>query len=970
MNLFFNKLKINHIYCVFFALFFLKCIPSFSIATISASLKGDSLAIDTLNVKGREAQKLGDFEQALYYYNSSFALSRKIFGDGNLRLFLPLVNKGIAFKDLGEYNKALESYKEAEILVKRLFGEEDPRLGFVYSNTGTIYKIQGDYLKYHNFQQAALRCFLKDSAIYKSRIDIVRMNIAESLFLLKKHDEAIRSCRRNLSKVDDEIKSYYTSLLARIYEEKGDHGLADQYYRETFRLLKKVYGSDSYELGLEYNNYVYFLLAANRLEQVPEYNKLAAAIILRYFTEKSTQFSDVMLNQADYFFSRSTEASRIDDFNKKRRADLTEALRHYQKAIIAATTSFSDVNHFSNPQAGQAVSEIHLLQVMKKKSRCLQVLADLNLADQRKKEALTGYQAALDAMSLSVNLIHLIRTGYVSEDSRLILSESEESVFNDAVNICYQLYRQTNDLKYAYKAFEYTERGKAASFLAAVTDSRAREFGNIPDSLVTRENVLKLNISNYRQMLFEENQQEDPDSARLALYEEKLFQYSEKHAQLVKHLEEYFPDYFAFKYKNEITDVASVMNRLNGREALVEYLMEDPDREGKTGKLFRFVITADAFHFSKTAIDPGFVDDIGSVYRFLTNTGYLYTGLEEYKRYVLPAFRLHQQLLGDVRDLLKGKRVIVVPDDQLSYIPFDALLSSAPDTLSMNFRDLPYLVRDYPISYTYSATLLYSYFSKKKEAGKGLLAFAPGYLSDDRDDSQISQARGGLLPLPFASKEVEYANQFISGDVFAGKIAQESRFKEMAGNYDILHLAMHTILNDSLPMYSGLAFSKPLSGSYDDGWLNTAEVYNMKLKARMAVLSACNTGTGKLQKGEGVMSLARGFLYAGCPSIIMTLWEVDDESGSLIMKNFYRLLSGGKSKDEALQLAKLEHIANADPLKAHPHYWLAYVAVGNAQPLFMGRDIYFVLIVIGLVLLFTADQLYRKKKRKFAGYTD
>jgi CHAT domain-containing protein len=324
---------------------------------------------------------------------------------------------------------------------------------------------------------------------------------------------------------------------------------------------------------------------------------------------------------------------------------------------------------------------------------------------------------------------------------------------------------------------------------------------------------------------------------------------------------------------------------------------------------------------------------------------------------------VQHHLLGDVNNRLKGKRLIVIPDDQLSYIPFDALLSSMPDTSSMNFRDLPYLVKDYPISYTYSATLLYSYFSKKKEADKSLLAFAPSYLNDDRDDSQIAKKRGGLLSLPFASKEVEYVNHFVPGDVFSGSLAEEERFKEMAGNYDILHLAMHTILNDSLPMYSGLAFSKPVSGSADDGWLNTSEIYTMNLKARMVVLSACNTGTGKLQKGEGVMSLARGFLYAGCPSIIMSLWEVDDESGSLIMKDFYRLLSHGKNKDEALQMAKLAHIENADPLKAHPHYWLGYVAVGNAEALFVSRDIYFVAILFVLILLFIIDQQYRKKRR-------
>ncbi|MGV8094800.1 MAG: CHAT domain-containing protein [Mangrovibacterium sp.] len=963
MNLFFKYLIGSGLKLLFFCFFSYISFVSFSADQHSSHFKQDSLAIISLNVNARDAQKLGDFEKALSLYCSSLSLSEKIYGKNNLNLFLPLINIGIVYKNLGDYNRAIETYFQAEELITKLYNEDDPRLGFVYSNSGTIYKIQGDYIKYHEFQQAALRVLLKDSLKYQMQIDIARMNITESLFLLKKYNEAILSCKNNILKVNDEIKSFYTSFLARIYEQTGNTDLAEKYYRQTFSILEKLYGNDSYDLGLEYTNYIYFLLASNRMEQVPLYNELAGKIISRYYTEKSTQYSEVLLNQADYFFLRSSEASMMDEFNKKRRGDLREALKYYQKAIIAATTTFSNADPFSNPLASQAVSEIHLLQIIKKKARCLEVLGDLNLSDQRKKEALEGYQAALDAITLSVDLIHLIRTGYVTEDSRLILSESEESVFSDAVNICYKLYQQTNEINYAYNAFKFAERGKSASFLAAVTDSRAKKFGNIPDSLVTKEHVLTLSISNYREMLFEENQQEHPDSAKLALYTTKLFQYSEKYSQLVKYLEDYFPDYYAFKYKTDVINVAAIREKLEGREALIEYLLDDPNKAEEKGRLFRFVITSDDFIFTKTAIGPDFINDIGDVHRFLTNPSYLYTGLAEYTRYALSAFRLQDQLLGDVKNILKGKRLIVIPDDQLSYIPFDALLSSMPDTSSMNFRDLSYLVRDYPVSYTYSATLLYSYFSKKKEADKSLLAFAPDYLNDDRDPSQIAREREGLLPLPFVLKEVEYVNHYIPGDVFSGSLAGEERFKEMAGNYDILHLAMHTILNDSLPMYSGLAFSKPLNGSADDGWLNTSEIYTMNLKARMAVLSACNTGTGKLQKGEGVMSLARGFLYAGCPSIIMSLWEVDDESGSLIMKDFYRLLSRGKTKDEALQMAKIAHIENADPLKAHPHYWLGYVAVGNSEALFVSQDIYFVAIVFVLILLFVIDQLYRRKKQ-------
>jgi CHAT domain-containing protein len=179
---------------------------------------------------------------------------------------------------------------------------------------------------------------------------------------------------------------------------------------------------------------------------------------------------------------------------------------------------------------------------------------------------------------------------------------------------------------------------------------------------------------------------------------------------------------------------------------------------------------------------------------------------------------------------------------------------------------------------------------------------------------------------------------------------------------------MHTIINDSLPMFSKLVFSEPDKNSADDGFLNTYEIYNMKLNARLAVLSACETGSGKLQKGEGVMSLARGFIYAGCPSIVMTLWQVEDKSGVDIMKNFYSYLSKGKRKDVALQMAKLKHLESADPLMAHPHYWLGYVNIGNPEPLFISKDLYFIIFLIVAIVGVFIDWYHRKKKpRKIQG---
>jgi CHAT domain-containing protein len=874
-----------------------------------------------------------------------------------------LVNIGIQNKNLGNYDRAIEDYLEAERLYINAFSPDYSRLGFVYGNISTVYKIKGDYLKAYEYNQNALRLFSQDLEHFSKVVDQTRYSVTESLFNLKRYKEAIEMCLENMNGVDDLIKSYYTSLLAQIYSKSGETELADKYFKETFKLLKADHDGNKYDLGLEYIDYVKFLLSVKKYAEVSEFNVLSEEIISHYFTKRSTQYANVMLNYADYYAFRSSEASYLADFNRKKLEDLKIALGYYQEALIAATGSFTNSDPFVNPGVHQAISEIQLLEILKKKSQCFSSLGDLLLSANKKQEAIRNYNAGLESIQLAVELVHQIRTGFVSEESRLFLTENQQSTFVEAINLCYKLYKQTGNPDYVADGFSLTEKSKSASFLAAVKDSKAKQFGGIPDSLLNEEDVLKINISNYKQMLYEEKQQEKPDSEKVALYNTKIFYYSEKYEQLIQLLEDSFPKYYSFKYANEVIALDDIRDRIRNHDAIVEYFIDQPGKDQSSGSLFRFVITNKQFSFSKTPIDSTFSNSIEQVYGFLTNSSYQYTDKKSYRKYVWSSYKLYGDLLGGVSEDLEGKNLVVIPDDKLSYIPFDALLYEKPDTTKMNFRNLAYLIKKHSISYTYSTTLLFDYFDKKRKAKKELLAFAPGYDNDDRDYTKVAAYRAGLAPLLAVDKEVEYINKYVDGDVYKDSQAQEEVFKKYAGNYDILHLAMHTIVNDTLPMYSKLAFSKPSHSTAEDGWLNTSEIYNMQLNARMAVLSACNTGSGKLQKGEGVMSLARGFLYAGCPSIIMTLWEVEDESGANIMRDFYKYLSAGKNKAEALRMAKLAHIESADPLKAHPHFWLAYVAVGNTSPLFFGKDFYLMgALVLIFVALIIADQIRRRRK--------
>jgi CHAT domain-containing protein len=247
------------------------------------------------------------------------------------------------------------------------------------------------------------------------------------------------------------------------------------------------------------------------------------------------------------------------------------------------------------------------------------------------------------------------------------------------------------------------------------------------------------------------------------------------------------------------------------------------------------------------------------------------------------------------------------------------------------------------------------------------LAFAPKYDYPGDLPKKLpiirQQYLDQLYPLPGSKEEVHSINKIIGGQVFIDENATEHNFKQNAGKYDILHLAMHTIVDTDDPMYTKMVFTQT-NDSVEDNFLNTYELYNMNLSARMAVLSSCNTGKGRLQKGEGVISLARGFMYAGCPSVTMSLWEVEDKSGSILMKYYYEFLKKGESKAEALQSAKLKFLDGADPLKSHPYFWSGFVVIGNHDSLF--RNNLSTAWMYGVILLMTltgAGLYFRYRKQ-------
>ncbi len=572
-------------------------------------------------------------------------------------------------------------------------------------------------------------------------------------------------------------------------------------------------------------------------------------------------------------------------------------------------------------------------------------------------------QKALDYYEVTSNLIQHVRKEIYSDENKIQLSELEEATFRKIVQTAYKSYEINKNDDVAELAFTNAERMKASSVFDHVSDQFAKENSLIPDSITDLERILNYNITTYSEKLHNLNHEEVPDIQEIKEIEAKIFQLKRERDELNKFLENNYKDYYELKYAGTTTGLAEVGLTLKNNEVMLEYVLNEND---SIPELYAFLISNEKTLFEKIPIDTGFIESLENVFHFMANPEYLFTRSKSSKLFCTDSYNIYKKLLHPFAVNIKNKKITIIPDGKLNYLPFEALLTEMPDTSGViAFNTLPYLVKSNPVNYSFSAGMHSKLIKKGKTSKNRLLAFAPKYYADT---IKVDNEKLVLTPLPGTQTEVDLISKEMKTRLFKNEDATEKNFRIHSKDYDILHLAMHAFINDSLPAFSRFAFSQNHDNiPENDGWLNTADIYNLELQARLTVLSACNTGVGKLQKGEGLMSLARGFIYAGCPNIVMTMWEVEDNAGTQIMSYFYKNLKKGKTTGEALRLAKLTYLEKAGPRMAHPHYWLGFISIGNEPSLFMSYDFYLIGLLIMALAAIGTDQyirFYRARNRK------
>ncbi|MBX7243509.1 MAG: CHAT domain-containing protein [Bacteroidia bacterium] len=625
----------------------------------------------------------------------------------------------------------------------------------------------------------------------------------------------------------------------------------------------------------------------------------------------------------------------------RKKGDLQGALAFNQQAIQSLSYLFEEKDIRKNPGLKGMVSPKYLLSALVQKSDLLRKTYQQNKNEENLKLCLSTSELAQD-------LIDTLRLAYQTSGSKLSLMNESFSVYEKSIQYAWELYQLTQDKSYLEKAFLYTERNKATLLYESLQSLKASTLAGIPDSVLNHLQALQTEIG------YLENQKYARNDIRTDSLQKVITEVREEYQKLNQQIEQVYPDFSRLKAQTTLPDLKQIRSKLKtGKQGLAEFFMGD-----STG--YVFYLYENGIEMRPFTLDSALIRNITELRKQLTEREFIDAPEKCWQLFTQSAGDLYNTLLRPVLPS-PPERLLIIPDGLLGYIPFEILLTDSPKAGLLQYAQLDYLIKKTRVSYAYSGMIWSNPLPVSQEKVNSCIAFAPVF--EEKKSQNGKSAAGGLATLTYTREEVESVAQTTNGKAYLEDNATETRFKQEAAQYRIIHLATHALINDESVLDLKLAFA-PEEGK-NDGFLYVYELFGMRLNAQMAVLSACNTGYGKLQRGEGVMSLARGFAQAGVPSVVMSLWPAQDKSTGRIMDAFYGALAGGKSKDDALSESKLSYLSETDKLSAHPYFWAAFVVMGDTTPLqfpvsFLARIVIVSLLAGGLA---GAIWFFRRRKK-------
>jgi CHAT domain-containing protein/tetratricopeptide (TPR) repeat protein len=858
-----------------------------------------------------------DYPSALDRALTGLNLARQL-GDRTLEAQC-LERSAFVWNDLGNDPKAYEACSRALSLAQELASR---KLEVSCLRTmGVILLERGDLAGAEDRLSNALTYYQRTWALRSEDVCLYWLTL---LFRDKADYSKAMGCANEALQISRRIgfktaEAFHLTTIGDIYLALGDYGRALSFNKQALNIAEKYIGKWSREECLNTIGFVYMELgdyarALASFEDALHYiqrigHRREEARCLYNIGYASLKLGDIynawMCFRQSLTSAQKTGKRIIVGCNYNRLGDLYRGRELWDRSMAAYAAAASMGREVGQPSL---IWEAH---------------AGLGALCESRKDI----PAAIEHYKEAVAIVEDLRSQLEIREYSAGFFQSKIPIYEALVNLLYERYQETSSSDVLEDCLYYAEKAKARALLDDLQRDR------IDASAMPRERAEELElVSRKISRLSAELSNGDPGRPDGAALREHLEQLTEEHRLLIaKTRAEY--SRFSRTVPGNPCRLEEIRRRILGpRTGLLEYFVGDKN-------LFVFAITRDRLTVHR--VSP---PDARRTLALAENYAKLLSSKAIDNADVVPAGRrLYAALIGLVgRETLSGlTNLIVIPDRSLNFLPFEALVPEPrPDEGSTGFH---FLMDDVGISYAPSASTLVSILDRGRgqEAQRDWLAIGDPVISqvdaeegrqnagDDPVSEYYEDKRRVFPPLAFASREMRSIAKLIAPDrrrIVSGSEASEEQVKKLPlGDYRVIHFATHSFLDRRAASRSALFLTK-IHSSGEDGFLEAREIYEMSLNADLVVLSACQTAGGKMERGEGVEGLARAFFCAGARTVLASLWNVNDESASRFMVAYYRYLTLGKTKQEALRLTKLAISRARD---SRPYYWAAFVLIGE-----------------------------------------
>lgn len=886
-----------------------------------------SITARVMNLMGAVMFYSSKQDSAQYFFESALKFVPNLEDNLENKLYLPAAIQGNLFiikLNSGEHTEATR-FAEESLRLNQKFLRQAPNhplanrvkrnLALGYVNLSSLHFDLGDFERSEDIMRLGYDFSQQNFEPKTEEYFLTVLGVAEVKNAQEEPEEAVpflekaEACLENMETENYQLRAYLYNVFGSAFYKMGTPEKALEYYKKSDLYYQKFNG-DSYD--------------SNRLYQSMNLGIISAEL---GYGEEAIR---TVKNAYDYIVKENGDQNYFANILALTLAKVNFELKDYQETLRWSNVSLDIYDRHSSEKGYDKL----YFEEKKAEVILLNVKAKYHLKDDRDTAFL---KKLISEIGEGIKILEVRKSVISSNESVNVLLENNKEIFDFSKKLNLELYQKTQDIQFLNQVVSLHESALYNRIRVRLNINKAISFSGISEEILDRENHLRdeLNI----------NPEEESTEAL-----ENLLKAKSNWNSFLDSLKQEHPKYYKMRYATIGESLNRIQDKVAEHTTVVKYFFVDE-------KLYAYLLTNDfqkLFALNYSEVDTKILA-LGENQSDLSKTSKL---LDE----------LYSRLWKPFQEHVKTERVIIIPDGVLYNLSFESL---TPNKIN-SFKEIANnsLLARHHISYNYSLYLL-NKDQKPKVYENNFVAFAPEFNNKMKqkyqlaitDSISLDKTYLTLLQQPFNVNLAKTYSTLFDGSFFLNENSTEAVFKQNANEHKIIHIGTHAESNNLSPELSRLFFAKNIVDTTDeDGSLYTYEIYNTSLNSNLAILTACETGKPTYQAGEGMISLAHAFNYAGSESILTSLWKIDERSSSEIIELFYGHIKSGKPKDEALRAAKLEYLSRTEGRTVAPQYWAGLVLMGDTAPIDLASSLNWIWWILAALILVSMVFIVLKKK--------